>query len=204
LNQIGIHPDLSKIISKLSTVNGILVQGFNTSPIISNIVATQLDVSLREYSIKNSIKYTRYADDISLSSQNDFPDESEITSIIEAHNFLLNHDKTRKSIRGNYQAVTGLTIFDNERARIPKKIKKNLRLEVYYISKYGMKNHAIRALVREGLYDNKKDNEEILRSKIFETRYRILGWIRFISGIEPKFSNYLNEKFKSRHERNSL
>ncbi len=199
---IGLHEVAADIISKISTINGVLVQGFSTSPILSNIVAIQLDEALIAYSINAKLVFTRYADDISISSTQSHPNETQIREIIESYDFTLNESKTKKSIRGNNQCITGLTVFDKSKARIPKKVKKNLRLEVYYIAKYGLKNHVIRKLVKQKEYNKAENKEEIVKSEIIATRYRIMGWIRFCRGVEPNFSYYLERLFESRNNRN--
>lgn len=55
-------------LAEISTYGGCLAQGSSISPILSNIFAIPLDYELYEYVRNTNITYTRYADDISLSS----------------------------------------------------------------------------------------------------------------------------------------
>ncbi len=197
LIKIGIQEDNAKLISKITTVEGKLIQGFSTSPVISNIVSTDLDMELMKYCLERDIKYTRYADDMAFSSSEESNAE-EIKAIIINFGFVLNEGKTRVLKRGFYQSVTGLTIFDSDRPRIPKRIKKKLRLEVYYINKYGIKNHAIRRLVRDGDFNKNPNVDQDLAAEINYIRERLEGWINYTKGIEPEFSSKIQKKFEER------
>ena len=204
LINLGVDEDKSKLISKICTINGNLVQGFSTSPVISNIVTNDLDIILQEYCLTQKINYSRYADDMSFSAMHHNIDINKIKELIEEFGYSINQEKTKILKRGFFQTVTGLTIFDNIRPRIPKRIKRNLRLEVYYINKYGIKNHSIRRLVKYGKYNKKTNAEEELKEEINRTRERIEGWINFTKGIEPEFSLKIKNLFEKRHDLKTL
>jgi len=194
----GIKEELAKLVAIICTVDGRLVQGFSTSPVISNIVTKNLDIRLKEYCDANDITYTRYADDMSFSSTNSKIDINNIVTLIEDYGFEINPDKTKILKRGYYQSVTGLTVFDNAMPRIPKRIKRKLRLETYYINKYGIKNQAIRNLVRKGEYNKNEDRESSLKIEINNLREKIEGWINYSRAIEPAFSQKLQQMFEDR------
>jgi RNA-directed DNA polymerase len=70
LNNVPIH-DIHQYKSQLlniTTIDDILPVGFPTSPNISNSFLSAFDDVLKDYCIKNEIIYTRYSDDIFLSS----------------------------------------------------------------------------------------------------------------------------------------
>ena len=166
LQNLAVEENLANLISKICTIKGNLIQGFNTSPVISNIISIELDAKLEEYCKQNKVIYTRYADDMSFSSKDDKIDLEPIIEIISKCGFDINTDKTRVLKRGFYQSVTGLTVFDKTIPRIPKRIKRSLRLESYYINKYGIKNHAIRSLANRGAYNKNPNAEEDLKNEI--------------------------------------
>lgn len=73
-------------------------QGLMSSPSISNITATRLDEVLIEYCDSKGIVYTRYADDLSFSSNDKdtlLSLREDIKGMVEVCEFTLNEKKTR-------------------------------------------------------------------------------------------------------------
>lgn len=103
-----------------------LPQGSPCSPIISDLVAHLLDVRLVQLAKLNRCTYTRYADDITFSTnQRHFPpalafqdaeDSSRwivgapLQGEVERAGFAINEVKTRMQLRPGRQLVTGLTV----------------------------------------------------------------------------------------------
>jgi RNA-directed DNA polymerase len=146
LMSLGYREDISLWLAKITTVNNHLVQGFCTSPTLANIVTHQLDKELKKLCGKD-ITYTRYADDLYFSSDTKQILLEDITSLIEKHSFVLNNKKTKFMKRGQKQYVTGLTTFDSNIPRISKQRKKNIRLEINFITKFGYTAHAKHRLI---------------------------------------------------------
>jgi retron-type reverse transcriptase len=196
IESLGFNSNVADWISKITTVNGHLVQGFNTSPSIANIVVSQLDEDLEKLA-GESVAYTRYADDLYFSSNGDLPEIEEIRSIIEKHGFKLNDCKTATMKRGRNQYVTGLTVFDDKTPRIPKRIKRNLRLEIHKISQHGYTKHAIRRMKNrvESLDGDEFGND--IGEEIIEIQHRLFGWIHYIGSIEPVLAYNLLVKLKN-------
>lgn len=138
---IGYNREISHLLSKLCTNElNVLPQGAPTSPIISNLVNLKLDKRLENFAKSINGSYTRYADDITISSNsNPFKYISVITKIINEEGYKLNKKKTRVQNSGQQQVVTGLTV--NTTVSISKKIKKELINAIYYINKYGICDH---------------------------------------------------------------
>lgn len=199
LLSLKVHPDIANLICAITVINDKLPQGFSTSPVLSNLVFQSADEEINSYAIKNNICYTRYADDLSLSSNQDLQ-LGQIQQIVERHGFKLNDKKSLQLKRGYYQTVTGLTVFDDKFPRIPKRTKRKLRLEVYYINRYGIRNHAIRRLVRSKTFNHAPNKEELIRLEINKIRNRIEGWISFSKGIEPQLSIKLSNTFTARND----
>jgi hypothetical protein len=186
LTTLGFQENIAKNIANLVTINGYLVQGFCTSPTIANIVTDKFDKEIIKLCGINVV-YTRYADDLSLSSDKEVPKISEIKDLMIKYGFELNEEKTNKVKRGHYQFVTGLTIFDDKTPRIPKKIKRNLKLEIYYISKLGYKKHAIRRVKNTQIEYSSSEFKNEVSEEILKTQHRLFGWIHYIMSIEPIF-----------------
>lgn len=118
----------------------VLPQGAPTSPVITNIVCQRLDYLLSGVAKRFGLKYSRYADDITFSSnhnvyqpQGDFV--KELHRIITDQGFHVNESKTRLQKQGYRQEVTGLLV--NEKANVQKRYIKELRLWLYYWERYG-------------------------------------------------------------------
>ena len=128
------HP--FEIDGKIKTV---LPQGSPTSPAITNILCVKLDRRLHGLAKRFNITYSRYADDISFSSQTNIfiKDEflNELNRIIEDQKFEINPTKTRLQKSGFKQEVTGLVV--NEKVNVNSRYIKQLRMWLYYWEKYG-------------------------------------------------------------------
>lgn len=62
--------EVSTILAQLCCYNGKLPQGAPTSPIISNLICNILDIRLLHIARKYKLDYTRYADDLTFSTNN--------------------------------------------------------------------------------------------------------------------------------------
>lgn len=194
---LGFKPEISDILSKLTTLNGFLPQGYNTSPILSNLAAYEMDCELKSL-ITEEVTYTRYADDLYFSSQSILPEVKTIRDIVSKHSFALNEAKTKLMKRGQNQYVTGLTVFDDISPRVAKKVKRNLRLEIHYIYKNGYRKHVLKRL---GIHYNSylTDNEirKQVEQEISRIKGRLEGWMHFIASIEP----HTTRKFRKKYNR---
>ncbi|MBQ8913357.1 MAG: retron Ec67 family RNA-directed DNA polymerase/endonuclease [Lachnospiraceae bacterium] len=108
--------EVATIIAQLTCYKGHLPQGAPSSPIISNLICNILDMRLLGISQKYKLDYTRYAEDMTVST-NDFKfiylvDDfmKEITKEIEKSGFSINNKKTRFVFNDSRQEVTGLVV----------------------------------------------------------------------------------------------
>ena len=136
-----IFPSSVKVLLiKLCTYDSYLPQGAPTSPMLSNLVLKNFDNYIGNYCIKNNISYTRYCDDLTFSG--DFDPKilkNKVQSFIETLGFNLNSHKIKVINQANRQLVTGLVV--NEKINVPKKYRKKIRQELYYINKLVLDNH---------------------------------------------------------------
>lgn len=170
----------SYCLTKLTTYKNSLPQGAPTSPIISNIVAFMLDVRLSKIAESFKINYTRYADDITFSGIKGSINESLlniVTNIIKECGFKINDKKTRFASYAGRQEVTGL-IVNNTEINVPKNYIREIRQELYYIKKYGVKSHRNKVGFRNRYY---KDH--------------LLGKILFVKQINYEKGKKLLEDF---------
>lgn len=193
LIKLGFNSEISNAISKIVTYENRLVQGFHTSPTIANLCFKDIDAML--LSIDNSITYTRYADDLYFSSDSEFDVNEKVSKILEDNGFKINHFKTKVMRRGGKQFVTGLTVSDYEYPRIPKNIKRKLRQEIHYISKYGYKGHVLHKLgISAQEYNSDSEKKILVDSSVSFINNRIYGWLLYINSVEPIFAKKCNDK----------
>ena len=126
------NDEVSTTIAQICCYKGILPQGAPTSPIVSNFICRKLDNELITLSKKGRFHYTRYADDLTFSTNilplpdvigsildNKLIISKELLEIIKTNGFTVNKKKIRYSKRENRQEVTGLIVneFINVRDR---------------------------------------------------------------------------------------
>lgn len=142
LNPINLKENKKNIaayIADVCVLNGYLVQGAPTSPVLSNLVTQKLDRKLSAYCLAKKVKYTRYADDLTFSCNRQLFDErfiSDIREIVRSENFKLNESKTRVRSDMDRQEVTGLVV--NQKVNIPREYLKKVRAMLNNWDKKGL------------------------------------------------------------------
>lgn len=128
------------MLTQLCTLNGNLPQGAPTSPTLSNLLSFRIDRRLSGYALKNRIRYTRYADDLTFSGDFDTASIIRLTrKVLRDEGLELNEKKTRLMKRHNRQEVTGIIV--NEKMQAFRSIRRKVRQDIYYIEKYGLDSH---------------------------------------------------------------
>ena len=194
----GIRKEIARILANFLTVNGSLPQGFESSPLLSNLIFFPLDEKLYSLASHYQSTYSRYADDITFSSKQNLPPLQEINNILNSNGFKVNKKKTIYRKRGQAFYVTGLSISE-DRPRIPKKWKKKLRQDIYYIIKFGIINHCEKNNIRTNRVQRVINNIsgklgylKKIEPKIYQTTYP--KWIGYLKSINKKVTYLRNEK----------
>lgn len=131
---------IADFLAKGCSIDGLLRQGTRCGPTIANLVCFDMDQSFLRLARAHNCVYTRYADDLTFSGDN-VPRDSSVKEILESRGFTLRDDKCYRQYKGRSQYVTGLTIADPDHPRLPRKLKRRLRLIMYYVEKYGLADH---------------------------------------------------------------
>jgi RNA-directed DNA polymerase len=136
--QFKLAEPVATLVAQIACKDGKLPQGSPCSPVISELLAHFLDMRLIKHASKHKCTYTRYADDITFSTnQKQFPPAlaaavgegwtlaTELKSRIADAGFVINGAKTRMQLRANRQTVTGLTV--NRKVNAPQRYYKLAR-----------------------------------------------------------------------------
>jgi len=155
----------------------VLPMGFQTSPIISNIVFRQLDILIQKLCSLHEIVYTRYADDMLFSSSknktyihaDDFI--KEIRIILSTMDFKLNEHKTLKA--KHTLSLNGYTIQDTDTFTLKHKNKifrqKKQKLNELRLS--NKKTDIIKKMIHMILTEEKES--QIILKKLFQYKMKL-------------------------------
>lgn len=129
-----------------------LPQGACTSPAISNLVSRKLDRRLTGMTRKMGWAYTRYADDLTFSAQNELVDDGKggkkkgrgdlgillarVRHIVQEEGFAINPKKGRVQHAGGRQEVTGIVV--NDKLAMPREEVRKLRAILHAAKKTGL------------------------------------------------------------------
>ncbi|HGI6746894.1 TPA: retron St85 family RNA-directed DNA polymerase, partial [Listeria monocytogenes] len=142
--EAGYDLKLSRVLSRIVTLNNGLPQGAPTSPYLSNIIFKEIDLKIAKYCQQHKIRYTRYADDLTFSG--DFNYNKLKTFVewnIQKSGFNLNNSKTKILPKNKRQIVTGIVV--NEKLQISKNERKKIRHELHYLKLDTNKHLSLRA-----------------------------------------------------------
>lgn len=122
-------------LGDILTLDDVLPTGAPTSPFLLNRVLLELDSAITELAARKSVRYSRYADDLTLSGANALSLAPRITQLLRRMGYSLNAKKTRVYRKGGRQLVTGLVV--NSATNLPRETRRNLRAAVHAFSTTG-------------------------------------------------------------------
>lgn len=140
-NYFEINDDIATILAQLTCYKGTLPQEASTSPLIANMICNIMDIRILKIAKKYRLDYTRYADDLTFSTNNKYFLNNydkfleDIKNIIHRSGFELNSKKTRLLFSNSRQEVTGLVV--NKKISVPKEYYKNTRAMAHSLYKNG-------------------------------------------------------------------
>ena len=105
--------NIAFLLACLCSLRGRLPQGACTSPALTNIICNNLDKRLNGFARSEDLIYTRYADDITFSSNREINFSRffyYVTKIIKQEGFTLKREKTKILRKNRRQEITGLGI----------------------------------------------------------------------------------------------
>lgn len=181
----GFDKEKAAYIADVCTYKGVLPQGAPTSPMLSNIVAKPMDKKIYTLCKKRGLKYTRYADDITISGDSVeglLEVKPKIFSIISSFGWKVSGSKVKIVSRNNpskRMEVTGLTV--NVCVNPPRKDVRKFRNLLYRIERK----------VESGEIRNRED-----LARQFQPLEAIIGYSNFLYQINPNNKQYFD---RARH-----
>lgn len=182
---------ISTTLAQICCYKNILPQGAPTSPIISNFICRKLDNKILDLSRKGRFEYTRYADDITFST-NKFPIPKEIgdvfenklfisedlSKVINDNGFQINSEKTRFAYKQNRQEVTGLIV--NKFPNVKRNYIRHVRAMLHAWEKFGIYEAAREHFEKFNCKNKKSTYVEL------SYQYELIGKIGYIGLIRGK------------------
>lgn len=151
--------------------------GAPSSPMLSNYILFQIDEKIYNFCMRNNIIYTRYSDDITLSTnekfilKNAYSYIDEICQKTRMPSLIINKSKTVFTSKKHKRFVTGLIITNDEKISLGREKKR---------------------LIRSILFNFIKGKEITL-----DSTDKINGLLSFAAYIEPEYIAKLCKKFKT-------
>jgi len=179
----------ASVLTKICTFNNFLPQGSPTSPVLTNFICRKLDHRLIHLARKHYCYYTRYADDITISSTRyKMPNNliQQTKTIILEEGFKVNNNKERLENHYRRQEVTGLIV--NTKPNVSRKYIRNIKSVLHNWGLDGLEFTSIRYSV----------NHNINMVNSITGKINFIGYIR---GKNDKIYLYLLNKLQALKKR---
>lgn len=143
----AVSPEIATVIAQITCYQGRLPQGAPSSPIITNLITRILDYQIVKIAKKYRFTYSRYADDMTFSTNRELNSnklraskelenfQTELEEVITSSGFEINPKKTRLSNNMQRQEVTGLVV--NKKINVKREYVKNTRAMAFQLYKDG-------------------------------------------------------------------
>ncbi len=167
---------------------GHLPQGAPSSPMLANLAVREFDGEMALMARRYRMTYTRYADDIALSTSDPAFTRSLASDVVlsayavmGSHGLSPNTTKTNVVSPGARKLVLGLLV-DCDRPRLTREFKDSLRMHLHY---------CLRPDVGPALHAEKR-----YFASVIGLHRHLSGLVAFASQIEPEYGTLLSERMK--------
>lgn len=134
--RLGCSAKVARMLTRLTTVDGVVPQGFPTSTMLANLYIAVFchDVIKKNTGDKYTISY--WVDDIAISSKTPtaYKDIKEIGRLLEKRKLILNRAKTKRKGPRQYREITGVAI--NGKIGISKTKYYNLERDMFLLRRH--------------------------------------------------------------------
>lgn len=156
-----------------------LPQGTPLSPTLTNLIMVEFDKWMTDYAYNHALRYTRYADDLLISSKYNFDFKIVQDDIVKFFNekgypFNINLDKTRYGSSSGSNWNLGLMLNKENDITIGHKNHKNIKREIFFFMKnaYNEDKYSYDKLLKM------QGNLEWLRANEPETHEQLITWYK--------------------------
>jgi RNA-directed DNA polymerase len=180
---------VATVIAQIACFNNSLPQGSPCSPVVSNLIGHVLDVQLVRIAKRDGCTYTRYADDLTFSTNkpvfpasiavpiagppNAWQPGAHLAQLIANSGFALNPAKMRMQYRDSRQEVTGLIV--NQKINVRHEYRHTVRAMVNRLVKTGAFQHMRYVIDASGA---------LVRQDVPGTPEELRGMLSFINSVD--------------------
>ena len=174
--RFNFYEELATCIALICCWKGRLPMGASTSPVVANLLSLKLDEQLIALASFYNLTYTRYADDLTFSSNEKISDEMilKIKTLIVGCEFEVNNKKVRLQSKYSQQTVTGIKV--NIKTNVDRKYIRNIRAMLHDIKVNGIEKATMKHF-KSLLVDDQMMNAFILK---------IRGKVDFVGQVRGK------------------
>lgn len=170
------------VVLKYFSFDDVLPTGFSVSPIISNSILFEFDNEFENYCNENNIVYTRYSDDIIVSSMNEIDESisfviSDFLNKFYDKKLCLNKSKSRFSHKGRKVKILGMVILPNGEVTIDNKKKKEIEILLHFYR------------------EDREKFKDIVGHDLDKAMARISGILNYIKVADEKYLNKLMRRY---------
>lgn len=138
---LGCSPDVSRKLTRLTTYDYCVPQGFPTSPMLANLILRRLEPRIRNLCLQHELNYSFYLDDLTVSgktgSKKLIPLFIKILNQCGFHAYK-HGDKFRVMTKNQRQFVTGLVV--NSKANVRREYIRGVRATINNCLKLGVES----------------------------------------------------------------
>lgn len=181
-SRIGMSPEAATVVATICCRDNGLPIGAPTSPVIANMICVSMDGDLQRLARQFGCWYTRYADDLTFSTnrrgfppalaQLDAEDEQtyvgrELEAVVNSNGFRVNHSKSRLLGRHQRQSVTG--VVTNEKPNVKREYIRTIRAMLHSWDHQGLaiaQEHFNAQDQKDRVFGGSPDFRRALRGKI--------------------------------------
>lgn len=136
-------PEVARTLTRLTTADGALPQGYRTSPKVSTLVLFEINRRLENLFGRYGLEHSFWIDDLTVSGNHPIEELKKlIYKIFQQGGFKLNDPKTVIAGKARRQKVTGLVV--NQKVNVGKELERKIRQEIFFIQKFGLRSHLLK------------------------------------------------------------